>query len=356
MSIEARFYLDRGAFTLDVDLTIPAQGVTALFGRSGSGKTTILRCLAGLERIAKARLTFNGEVWQNEQFFLPVHKRPLGYVFQEASLFPHLEVKRNLLYGYQRIAKEHRRIQLDEVVSLLGLSELLTRYPEALSGGQRQRVAIARALLTSPQLLLMDEPMASLDASSKGDILPYLERLHDELSIPVVYVSHSIEEVARLADQMILLEQGKVLAQGTLQDLLSRTDLPLAHSEHASAVLEGHIGAHHEADHLSEVVFNGGRLWVTEQARAIGAPVRVRILARDVSIALTPPQASSLLNGLEVRLLEISADPHPAHIILRLQVGEQILLARITQRSCKHLNLAPGQTLWAMIKGIAVSG
>mgnify|MGYP006424950267 CR=1 FL=1 len=355
MSIKARFFLDRGDFTLDVDLEIPGQGVTALFGRSGSGKTTMLRCLAGLERIREARLTFNGETWQDGSHWLPVHHRPLGYVFQEGSLFPHLKVRDNLLYGFKRLAPEQRRLQLDEVVHLLGLTDLLERYPEALSGGQRQRVSIGRALLTSPQLLLMDEPMASLDVTSKGEILFYLERLRDELSIPVVYVSHSIEEVARLADHMVLLEDGCALAQGALQSLLTRTDLPLAHSEQASSVIAGHVAAHSDCDHLTEVAFAGGSLLVSRQERAAGAPLRVRIMARDVTVALTYPTASSALNRLQAQITSISNDPQPSHVILRLAVGEQTLLARISARSCRELELVPGSMVWAMVKGVAVT-
>ncbi|MCG5498335.1 molybdenum ABC transporter ATP-binding protein [Ectothiorhodospira variabilis] len=355
MSIHARFFLDRGDFTLDVDLEIPGRGVTALFGRSGSGKTTVLRCLAGLERIREARLTFNGETWQDDTQWLPVHKRPLGYVFQEASLFPHLRVRDNLLYGFKRLAPEQRRLELDEVANLLGLADLLARYPDELSGGQRQRVSIGRALLTSPRLLLMDEPMASLDVTSKGEILPYLERLRDELSIPVVYVSHSIEEVARLADHMVLMENGRALAQGPLQTLLTRTDLPLAHSEQASAVIQGTVAAHHADDHLTELAFSGGRLLVSQQDRPIGAPLRVRILARDVSVALDRPDSSSVLNPIPVRIAQISDDPHPGHVILNLVVGDYQLLARISARSRRQLDLSPGQSVWAMVKGVAVA-
>ncbi|MBK1734167.1 molybdenum ABC transporter ATP-binding protein [Halorhodospira abdelmalekii] len=354
MSIHARFFLDRGDFTLDVDLEIPGRGVTALFGRSGSGKTTVLRCLAGLERIREGRLTFNGEIWQEGRRWLPVHKRPLGYVFQEASLFPHLRVRDNLLYGFKRLPVEQRRLKLDEVVDLLGLTELLARYPDELSGGQRQRVSIGRGLLTSPRLLLMDEPLASLDGISKGEILPYLERLRDELSIPVVYVSHTIEEVARLADHMVLLENGRALAQGPLQALLTRTDLPLAHSEQAAAVIEGTVAAQHTLDHLTEVAFSGGSLLISHQDRPVGAPQRLRILARDVSVALERPDSSSLLNAIPVTITQISDDPHPGHVILNLAAGEQQLLARISARSCRQLALSPGQPVWAMVKGVAV--
>ena len=355
MNIHACFHLDRGDFVLDVDLDIPAQGVSVLFGPSGCGKTTILRCLAGLERITAGYLRFNGDIWQDAQRFVPVHQRSIGYVFQEASLFPHLTVEHNLLYGFKRIAPEQRRVELDEVVDLLNLGCLLARFPDALSGGQRQRVSIGRALLTSPKLLLMDEPMASLDVTSKGEILPYLERLRDKLSIPIVYVSHAIEEVVRLADHMVLLENGRVLAQGPLQTLLTRPELPLAYSEQASAVIEGTVAAHHEADYLTELAFAGGRLLISHQDRAIGDALRVRVLARDVSVALERPATSSVLNAIPVKIAQISDDAHLGHVILNLLAGECPLLARISALSCRQLDLSPGQSVWAMVKEVVIA-
>lgn len=355
MCIHARFLLERSEFILDVDLEIPGRDVTALFGRSGSGKTTLLRCLAGLERIRRGRLTFNGQTWQDGHRWLPVHQRPLGYVFQEDSLFPHLKVRDNLLYGFKRVPTEQRHLSLDEVTCLLGLTGLLGRYPDELSGGQRKRASIGRALLTSPKLLLMDEPMASLDAASKSEILPYLERLRDELAIPIVYVSHSIDEVARLADHMVLLDNGQALAQGPLQSLLTRTDLPLAHSQQASSVIEAHVIAHHHHDSLTELAFSGGNLLIARQQRDCGATLRVRILARDVTVALTRPIDSSALNTLQARVIEISDDPQPSHIILSLAVGEQVLLARISLRSYRELQLAPGTEVWAMVKVVAIT-
>ncbi|MDP2805984.1 MAG: molybdenum ABC transporter ATP-binding protein, partial [Gallionellaceae bacterium] len=217
-NICAHFKMQLDRFALDASFAAPAVGVTALFGPSGSGKTTLLRCIAGLERVA-GTLHVNGEIWQDEKTFLPIHKRPLGYVFQEASLFPHLSVRANLEYGYKRIAPDERKVHLEQVVEWLGLSHLIDRNnPTQLSGGERQRVAIARALLTSPRILLMDEPLSALDATSKQDILPYLERLHRELNIPVLYVSHALDEVTRLADHLVLLEKGRVIASGELHE------------------------------------------------------------------------------------------------------------------------------------------
>ena len=233
-AIQARFQVIWPGFTLNVDLDLPGRGVTALFGHSGSGKTTLLRCLAGLERHSTGSLHFKGEVWQDStrSIFRPTHQRSLGYVFQEASLFPHLSVRKNLEYGRKRVNSGHK-VSLDHAVELLGIGHLLDRMPDRLSGGERQRVAIARALATSPELLLMDEPLAALDLKRKSEILPYLERLHDELDIPMFYVSHSPDEVARLADHVVLLAEGRVVAAGGLRETLARLDLPTAFTEDA---------------------------------------------------------------------------------------------------------------------------
>ncbi len=228
--IHARLQLDHGAFSLDLDVQLPGRGVTALYGPSGSGKTTCLRCIAGLERPARGFIEVNGQVWQNSEHavFVPPHKRSVGYVFQEASLFAHLSVRANLAFGLKRIAPAQRRVDMQQATELLGIGHLLDRQPHNLSGGERQRVGIARALLTSPQLLLMDEPLAALDSRRKNEILPYLQRLHDELDIPVLYVSHSQDEVARLADHIVLLDGGRALASGPIGETLARLDLPLA--------------------------------------------------------------------------------------------------------------------------------
>ncbi|SFX61107.1 molybdenum ABC transporter ATP-binding protein [Marinospirillum alkaliphilum] len=357
--IQADFQLQRGNFSLDVALRLPSSGVTALFGRSGSGKTTLLRCMAGLEYQPGGRMVFQGEVWQNSKGFRPVHQRPLGYVFQEASLFPHLRVINNLLYGYQRIPATQQQLQPDQVIELLGISELLQRYPDQLSGGQRQRVAIGRALLTSPQLLLMDEPMASLDATSKAEILPFLERLRDELDIPIVYVSHAIEEVTRLADHLVLLDHGQVVAQGDLQQLLTDPNLPFSQSETASSVLQARVVNADVGDGLSELQLEHQSMLISRCGLQKGQATRVRILARDVVLALTPPDDISLLNCLETQVLDIQPDaglnPNPSQVLVRLQLGQQTLLARISKRSAERMALKENQGVYALIKGVAVA-
>ncbi|OIP19548.1 MAG: molybdenum ABC transporter ATP-binding protein [Betaproteobacteria bacterium CG2_30_59_46] len=353
MSIEARFKLDFSGFNLDVDLTLPGRGITALFGHSGSGKTTLLRCLAGLERAPDGYLALDGKVWQQGSLFVPTHHRSLGYVFQEASLFPHLNVRRNLEYGMSRIADGARRVSLDSAIELLGIGHLLERMPDRLSGGERSRVAIARALAVSPRILLMDEPLAALDLARKQEILPYLERLHDELEIPVVYVSHSPDEVARLADTMVLMEGGKIVASGPIHEMLTRLDLPLAHGDEAGVVIDTIVGEHDETYHLTRLDFAGGSIIVARQPHALEHRMRLRIHARDVSLALERHVDSSILNILPAKVLEI-ADETPAHVVVRLNAGGVPLLARITRKSSALLGLKPGMAVFAQVKSVAL--
>lgn len=355
--LDLAFRLDRGNFKLDVAFTAPGVGITALFGRSGCGKTTVLRCVAGLERAA-GHCRLNGDAWQDDGrgLFLKTHRRPIGYVFQEASLFMHLSVRRNLEYGLRRIPPSERRIGFDEVVSLLGIESHLGRDPAGLSGGERQRVSIARALLTSPRLLLMDEPLSALDHTSKQDILPYLERLHESLRIPVLYVSHSPDEVARLADRIILLQDGHIQASGSAGEMLSRLDLPLAQDAGASAIIDAAVLNHDDKDCLTRLEIPGGRLIVMRLDRAIGERVRVRIHARDVSITLDEPGTSSILNILPARILEMREIAN-AQILVKLCIGsgEQTpLLARITRHSRERLCLRLGQQLYAQVKAVAL--
>lgn len=352
--IHVRFDLKFKEFSLDVDLDLPSRGVTALFGHSGSGKTTLLRCIAGLERAPDGFLGLDGEIWQDGGHFVPTYQRPLGYVFQEASLFPHLTVRRNLEYGLKRVEPARRKVSLDHAVELLGIGPLLGRLPERLSGGERQRVAIARALAVSPRILLMDEPLAALDLARKQEILPYLERLHDELEIPLLYVSHAPDEVARLADHLVAMAGGRVLASGPLGETLARLDLPIRLGEDAGVVLEGQVGERDPEWHLARAEFPGGGVWVRDAGHAVGHPVRVRILARDVSIALTRHSGTSILNTLPAVVTELADDAHPALALVKLDLGGSPLLARLTRRSAHGLGLAPGQLVYAQIKAVAL--
>jgi len=352
--IQAQFRMKLDDFVLDASFSAPAVGVTALFGPSGSGKTTLLRCIAGLER-ATGSLQVNGEIWQDKTIFIPTHQRPLGYVFQEASLFSHLSVRENLEYGYKRIAPENRHVPLDQVIEWLGLSHLIERSdPAKLSAGERQRVAIGRALLTSPRLLLMDEPLSALDTTSKQEILPYLERLHQTLEIPVIYISHALDEVARLADHLVLLQQGRVIASGTLQETLARLDLPTAHLDDTGVVIEAKVAEHDETYRLTRLEFSGGSLWVTQVKQALGSRVRARVLARDVSIALQQPKNTSISNILSARIVEIR-DEGADKVNIRMTIGDaQILLSRITRRSCDLLKLTAETEVFAQVKSIVL--
>ncbi len=354
--IQARFRLDYPGFTLDVDLDLPGRGVTALFGPSGSGKTTLLRAIAGLERVPGGRLSVNGDPWQDTAIFRPVHTRPLGYVFQEASLFAHLSVQSNLQYGQKRVPAGERRVSLDQAVALLDIGHLLGRKPDHLSGGERQRVGIARALATSPRLLLMDEPLAALDHARKQEILPYLERLHDELDIPVLYVSHAPDEVARLADHIVVMDGGRAVATGPLTDTLARLDLPIKLGEDAGVVLDAVVAARDDEWQLVHMAFKGGRLWVRDHGLPVGHAARVRILARDVSLARAPMTGTSILNTLPAIVVDRVDDAHPALTLVKLRVGESPLLARLTQRSAHALEIAPGQLIYAQIKAVALIG
>ena len=356
--IQVRLKLNYSGFALDVDLQLPGRGVTALFGHSGSGKTTCLRCIAGLEKAEEGFIQINDEVWQDsrQKIFVPPHKRAIGYVFQEASLFAHLSVLANLEFGLKRIPKQQRRVDMAHATELLGIGHLLDRHPLHLSGGERQRVGIARALLTSPKLLLMDEPLAALDSQRKNEILPYLQRLHDELDIPVLYVSHSQDEVARLADHIVLLSDGQALASGPIGETLARLDLPLAMGDDAGVVIEGHVSAY-DIDYqlLTLQLPNSGlNLRVPHSPMTEGQTLRCKVQARDVSLSLHSVEQSSILNRLPVTVIsELGAD-NAAHVLIRLDAGGTPLLARITRYSRDQLGIHPGQALWAQIKAVAV--
>jgi molybdate transport system ATP-binding protein len=353
-TIRTRINLERPGFTLAVDLAMPTRGVTALFGPSGSGKTTLLRCIAGLERVPNGLVRMADQIWQDAHQWLPTHKRSLGYVFQEPSLFTHLSVIGNLQYGMKR-AQSSSTLGLEQAIELLGIAHLLDRKPEYLSGGERQRVAIARALAVRPRLLLMDEPLAALDMKRKQEILPFLERLTRELDIPIVYVSHSIDEVARLADHLVLLDSGRVTASGPTSELMTHLDLPLAHGDTAGAVLTATVLSHDDTDHLTTATFGGGTLTVPRQAIAEGRPLRIRVQARDVSLTLHAQSNTSILNILRAHVTALSPDS-PGQVMVMLDVGGCPLLARVTTRSARALALAPGLALFAQIKGVAILG
>ena len=352
--LRIRVRLPRAAFVLDVDLVLPGGGVTALFGPSGSGKTTLLRCVAGLEKPEHAHIAVAGQAWDDSErgVHMATWQRPLGYVFQEASLFDHLDVAGNLQFARKRAGAQAP--DLAPLLELLGIAPLLERRPWQLSGGERQRVAIARALATAPRILLLDEPLAAVDAARRREILPWLERLRDELRIPMLYVTHSGEEVARMADHLVLLESGHVRAAGPLAETLARVDLPAVPGEEAGVLLHGTLAERDERWQLAQVRFAGGVLWIPEPGLPAGQAVRVRVLARDVSLALVPPEASSIQNVLPCTVEAIAHGGHPSQALVQLACGPTLLLARVTTRAVDALGLARGAPVWAQVKSAAL--
>ena len=361
-SIHLQIQLNRSAFMLDVDLQLPGQGITAIFGASGSGKTTLLRAVAGLEKNQQGCIQIGAHIWQDTQqgIDLPTWQRPLGYVFQESSLLPHLTVSDNLNFGLKRALKTSGNAQPDAAkalqasIELLGIGNLLQRMPDQLSGGERQRVAIARAIAMQPQLLLMDEPLASLDAARRQEIFPWLSKLRDELKMPMLYVTHSADEVARLADHLVVLDKGNVKAQGPVSTVLTQVVNPVVVGEDAGALIAGHIGQVDTQWHLSRIDFEGGCVWMRDAGLPVGKAVRIRILARDVSLATSEPQNTSIQNQLLGTIQSITPDAHPSQVMVVLKCGAEEVMARVTKRAVDELGLQVGQPVWAQVKSVAL--
>lgn len=350
--IKMRYALERSGFELAVDVELPLRGITGVFGASGAGKTSLLRCIAGLEHVRDGFLAVAGQVWEGEGTSLPTYRRPIGYVFQEPRLFDHLSVAGNIDYGRRRRYSGLSR-DTDDVTELLGLGQLLERKPAALSGGEAQRVAIARALLCAPQVVLMDEPLASLDQPRRDEILPYLDRLHREARTPVIYVSHNIDEICRLCDQLLVLDHGRVLAYGPLQEVLVRTDVPVLSGEEACTVIGGQVNGFDSDDRLLRLEVAAGQLWVPGAFREPGTPVRLRIRANDVSLCRQRPQQTTILNVVPA-VIEAIGEGATASAIVRLAAGNDRILARVTQRSIRELRLRQGDEVFAQIKSVAV--
>lgn len=355
MSLKVDIIHNFGTAALDVRFSAPA-GVTALFGRSGAGKTSVVNAVAGLLRPDEGHIRLNGRVLQDAGSFVPAHKRRLGYVFQDARLFAHMSVAQNLDYGTRfarsRPASDH--ISRDDVIGLLGLAPLLTRRPHSLSGGEKQRVAIGRALLSRPDMLLMDEPLAALDAARKSDILPYLERLKSAAHMPILYVSHALDEVARLADTLVLLHNGACVTAGPVFDVLADpAHMPLLGVREAGSVLRGTVLSH-ATDGLSAIAVPGGTLLLPGIEATIGAEVRLRIRASDVILAKTRPEGLSSLNILPVTVKSVHIGTGPGAAIA-LDANGTGLLARITARSAREMQLAPGMDCFALLKATSVA-
>ncbi len=356
--IEIAIQKQLGQFALDVDFAAPDTGITALYGRSGVGKTSIVNALAGLLRPDRGRIVVGDEVLFDSarRIDLPPERRRLGYVFQEGRLFPHYSVRGNLLYGAKRGGQGGPN--LDTIVAILGIENLLDRRPASLSGGEKQRVAIGRALLASPRLLLMDEPLASLDAARKGELMPFIERLRDELKLPIFYVTHEMNEIVRLSDQLVLLQDGKVAAVGPVEELSSRFDLlPLTGRHEVGSVIRTTLRGHDTSFGLSELSFPGGRLRVARLHATLGTAIRVRIQARDVVLATAKPEHLSIRNAFAGKVVDL-APPRGPVVDLRVDIGTEaqpvLLWARITLRACQDLQLVPGKPIFALVKTVSL--
>ena len=357
--LTATFDLAFPSFHLHVKIDVPAEGIIAVFGPSGCGKTTFLRCLAGLERAASGSMSLNNLIWQDDSqgIFVPLTQRSVGYVFQEPRLFPHLNVRENLQYGWRRTLESARRIELDHVVQVLDIERLLDRRPQSLSGGEQQRVAIGRALLTSPTLLLMDEPLSSLDLQRKREILPFIHKMDSEFQIPIVYVSHDLHEIVELAKTVVLVKEGNVVDSGPIEEVFSQ--LNIRHhipDNHIGALIETTVAEHDQEFGLTTLTFSGGHLQIPHQKRDIGERLRVQILAKDVSIISSPPSfQTSVLNLLAANVVEIGevTTDHPL-VDIKLDIGCP-LLATITRKSLATLQLHSGQRVHAQIKAVALS-
>ena len=350
--IECRLKIEQGDFLLDVDFCAPAKGVTVVFGSSGCGKTTLLRALAGLEKSDDGFLKVGDSIWQDGKSFIPAHLRSVGYVFQESSLFNHLNVRGNLEYGARR-TNESGKDFMERALDLLDIRSLLDRTTEQLSVGEKQRVAIARALAVNPDILLMDEPLSALDLKRKKEILPYLDSLHDELDIPLIYVTHSPDETSRLADHLVLLEEGSVVGSGAIDEMLTRFDLPISHGADATSLIEAKVVGHDDRFNLMYLDFSGGQFTVTDMELPLESKVRLRVSARDVSLTQELQTDTSILNIFSAIVDEIVPEGR-SQVMVRLKINDVTMLSCITRKSAELLELNPGKQVYAQIKSVAL--
>lgn len=355
MSLQVKFNLKRDSFSLQSEFELEHIGITALFGKSGCGKTTLIRSIAGLEAEVSGHCEYNDRLWHSDQesIFIPAHKRNIGFVFQNAYLFPHMSVKNNLFYSQRHKSNMENVLNQDTVIKMLNLEPLLNRSTLKLSGGEIQRVAIGRALLSNPDLLLMDEPLSALDRSGKEEILEYIECLYRELNIPVIFISHTIEEVARLAENILYMDKGRIEAQGKINEVFTRLNLPLAHEPSASAIIDATVKHHDEDYSLTELEFEDQTIRIPSVKKNIGEHVKVLVHARDVSLVLTPPEMTSILNTFPVIIDDIQEEGQ-AQATIKLKLGTQSLLARITRKSVDNLKLENGKALYAQVKSVAL--
>ena len=350
--IECKIKVQLESFMLDANFSIPDRGITVVFGPSGSGKTTLLRAIAGLEKSDKGFLKIGDSVWQKGEDFLATHKRQIGYVFQDAALFDHLDVKGNLNFVIKR-AIGLKEDFIESIHNLLEIKTLLNRKTTQLSGGERQRVAIARALLTNPKILLLDEPLSALDLKRKNEILPYLDSIHNDLEIPILYVTHSQDEMSRLADHLLLIEDGNIIGSGAVNDMLTRFDMPLSHGGDAVSIIEAEVLKRDSEFNLMHLDFLGGQFIVPDNSFPVQTKVRIRVVARDVSLTKSKQVDTSILNIFPAMVQEI-VNEGEAQVMVRLQIKETILLACITRKSSYKLRLEKGSEVFVQVKSVAI--
>ena len=350
--IECKIKVQLESFMLDANFSIPDRGITVVFGPSGSGKTTLLRAIAGLEKSDDGFLKIGDSVWQKGEDFLATHKRQIGYVFQDAALFDHLDVKGNLNFVVKR-AIGLKEDFIESIHNLLEIKTLLNRKTTQLSGGERQRVAIARALLTNPKILLLDEPLSALDLKRKNEILPYLDSIHNDLEIPILYVTHSQDEMSRLADHLLLIEDGNIIGSGPVNDMLTRFDMPLSHGGDAVSIIEAEVLKRDSEFNLMHLDFLGGQFIVPDNGFPVQTKVRIRVVARDVSLTKSKQVDTSILNIFPAMVQEI-VNEGEAQVMVRLQIKETILLACITRKSSYKLRLEKGSEVFVQVKSVAI--
>lgn len=354
MSLLLNLTIRSGDFSIEVELDLPNSGVTAVFGPSGCGKTSLLRAIGGLDHHKDAVVKFNQLTWQGDAQFVPTHQRQLAYVFQEPSLFPHLDVRGNLEFAAKRVPPERVKFSIERVAHALGITALLERSVAGLSGGEKQRVSIARAVSASPSLLLMDEPLSALDRDAKQDIFPYIEKLSTEFEMPIIYVSHSLDEVAQLADHLVLMSRREgPVAHGDIQTMLTRLDLSLAQDAEAESIFSAKVVAHDEAFHLSYLDSAVGRFSVPRTDLELGTRVRLRIAARDVSVTLKAQSGTSILNIFAAKVEEIFSEDR-AQYTVRLNASGVHLLAKLTPKSVSALDLVVGMSVYVQVKSVAL--
>ena len=350
--IECKIKVQLESFMLDANFSIPDRGITVVFGPSGSGKTTLLRAIAGLEKSDKGFLKIGDSVWQKGEDFLATHKRQIGYVFQDAALFDHLDVKGNLNFVIKR-AIGLKEDFIESIHNLLEIKTLLNRKTTQLSGGEKQRVAIARALLTNPKILLLDEPLSALDLKRKNEILPYLDSIHNDLEIPILYVTHSQDEMSRLADHLLLIEDGNIIGSGPVNDMLTRFDMPLSHGGDAVSIIEAEVLKRDSEFNLMHLDFLGGQFIVPDNGFPVQTKVRIRVVARDVSLTKSKQVDTSILNIFPAMVQEI-VNEGEAQVMVRLQIKDTILLACITRKSSYKLRLEKGSEVFVQVKSVAI--